>query len=387
MKIGFVIPINGLSGGLQVAYTHAHFLASQGHEVEVLISDESAGLNITAYPGFRLKTRSLKEAIRSKLTYDVLIATWWETYYEMFGLTAGHYLYFCQSDERRFYDRDHRVLFVEQTYRDRQVGVITEAKWIQAMLKKEFGVDAEYAPNGIDLKLFHPDVAPLEPKSTRRRILIEGPGGQAFKRVDLAFRVAAHFPEAEVWYVSSDGVCQPQWRHDRLLTKMKLQDMPAIYASCDVLLKLSTVEGFFGPPLEMMACGGTSVVTKVSGYDEYVRDQENALAVELDDEEGAVAAVRSLLSSDSLRKKLSEEGVRTARSMGWEGRLPLFERAVHRLVQRDRHPGLPFQIRLENDLRRTIEAQEKRIKLLEDQLYNWRPFKFWKQARGRWRAD
>ncbi|MGZ3707503.1 MAG: hypothetical protein ACXWPM_01535, partial [Bdellovibrionota bacterium] len=68
MKIGFVIPINGLSGGLQVAYTHAHFLASQGHEVEVLISDESAGLNITAYPGFRLKTRSLKEAIRSKLT-------------------------------------------------------------------------------------------------------------------------------------------------------------------------------------------------------------------------------------------------------------------------------------------------------------------------------
>ena len=45
--------------------------------------------------------------------------------------------------------------------------------------------------------------------------------------------------------------------------------MYEIYNQCDVLLKMSKVEGVFGPPLEMMACGGTCVVGNVSGYDEY----------------------------------------------------------------------------------------------------------------------
>ena len=50
-----------------------------------------------------------------------------------------------------------------------------------------------------------------------------------------------------------------------------------IYRSCDVIVKLSYVEGMFGPPLEMFHCGGTSIVYDVTGHDEYIVHGKNGL--------------------------------------------------------------------------------------------------------------
>ena len=109
--------------------------------------------------------------------------------------------------------------------------------------------------------------------------------------------------------------------------------MPAIYRSCDILLKLSSVEGFFGPPLEMMACGGTAVVSRVTGFDEYIRDGENALVVEIDDKAGAIAALKKLVQDHDLRKRLSKNGIKTAESMSWSSRTPLFAQAITELIK------------------------------------------------------
>ena len=62
--------------------------------------------------------------------------------------------------------------------------------------------------------------------------------------------------------------------------------------SCDVLIKMSRVEGFFMPPLEMMACGGTVLTGKVTGYNEYVVDGYNGLVVEQGDVESAKKKLR-----------------------------------------------------------------------------------------------
>src|SRR4051794_22959383 len=103
MRIAFVLPVNGIAGGIYVSYQQAHYLASQGHDVSILFVSGLHGLKVTHYPGFSLKTELLQQAVDQDQEYDVVFATWWETYYEMFSLKARHYLYFCQSDERRFY--------------------------------------------------------------------------------------------------------------------------------------------------------------------------------------------------------------------------------------------------------------------------------------------
>ena len=102
--------------------------------------------------------------------------------------------------------------------------------------------------------------------------------------------------------------------------------MRKIYSSCDILLKMSRVEGFFGPPLEMMACGGTAVVSKVTGYDEYIVDGYNALVVEMGDVNRARAAVKRLIEDPELRKRLIANGQQTAKNWRWEQTIDILEK-------------------------------------------------------------
>jgi hypothetical protein len=92
-----------------------------------------------------------------------------------------------------------------------------------------------------------------------------------------------------------------------------------IYRSCDVLLKLSTVEGMFGPPLEMFHCGGTAVVFDVTGHDEYIVDNENSRVVSTNDLDGVVKTIRTLLNDRSELARLKAGALRTAQAWPqWE---------------------------------------------------------------------
>jgi len=385
MKIVFLLPGNIVAGGVYVAYQQAHYLAAAGYDVTIVFASTDHGLDVRGYPGFALETRALHEVIDRQTRFDVVLATWWETFYEMFAINAERHFYFCQSDERRFYASraDFEVPFVEKTYCDPRVGIVTEARWIHHWLEDTYGATVEYAPNGIDTTQFHGGVTPLTPRGDRLRVLIEGPGSVAHKRVDLAYRVASRIPNIELWYVSNDGVVHPSWRLTRTFKHVAFQDMPAIYASCDILLKLSTVEGFFGPPLEMMACGGSVIVTKVTGHDEYIRPDQNALAVELDDEEAAHRALVRLVGDPTLRRRLATAGMATAQAMDWRDRSPLFAKAVQRLCERTQ--PMPAAARADYLVLDRLRQRASRHERRQAKLLSWPPVRAL-QALNSWKG-
>jgi glycosyltransferase involved in cell wall biosynthesis len=81
---------------------------------------------------------------------------------------------------------------------------------------------------------------------------------------------------------------------------------------------MSKVESFAMPPLEMMACGGTVIINKVTGYDEYIVDGYNALVVEQGDVKSARQKLELLMNDKMLLEKLIEGGLETARQWTWE---------------------------------------------------------------------
>jgi hypothetical protein len=87
---------------------------------------------------------------------------------------------------------------------------------------------------------------------------------------------------------------------------------PEIYRSCDILVKLSTVEGMFGPPLEIFHCGGTAIVFDVTGHDEYIVDGQNACVVRRGDMDGVVTTLRRLLSDRTELARLQAGALQTA---------------------------------------------------------------------------
>jgi hypothetical protein len=91
------------------------------------------------------------------------------------------------------------------------------------------------------------------------------------------------------------------------------------------LIKTSKVEGFFGPPLEMMSCGGVSLVFKVTGYDEYIVHEENALVANAGDVEGAAKLLSDLINDKEKFERLKLNGKETVKFWTWDRSIDYLE--------------------------------------------------------------
>lgn len=312
-KIVWVVAGLGISGGLAVILKHANNLLDKGYDVSLLTL--STGEEISWYdnnvPVYELS--NCKPYVLDNI--DVLIATAWNTESYLDQICSRRKLYFVQSDERRFIDGAEIKRTIEAGY-SKDYEYFTEAYWIQDMFHSEFGKQAFYVPNGIDTNIFNTKKL-FEPRTERKRVLIEGPIDIPFKAVEDCYNAVKDL-DCDIWFVSSAGKPRNDWRYDQFFEKVPMHMMPSIYSSCDIFIKMSRIEGFFGPPLEAMACDCVPVVGKVSGWDEYIKDEYNALAVDLKDVESAKRAVQRLLESKELRGKLLENGKATVEQWSWK---------------------------------------------------------------------
>jgi glycosyltransferase involved in cell wall biosynthesis len=318
-KIGYIIPGTGISGGIAVICEHTNRLLKRGYDVTMISEDNKTDINW--FPNQMVEIIPLSEIPDN---YDILVATGWTTAFFLKQIYAKRKIYFVQSDESRFFDKnDPNVEKVLQTYQ-MDYEFMTEAKWIKRWLKEKFDKEAIYVPNGLNQDFFF-QTDPLEPKNRKLRVLLEGPISIPFKGMADAFEVVNSL-DCEVWCVSSSGEPKPEWKCDRFFNKLPIDYMKNVYSSCDVLLKMSKVEGFFGPPLEMMACGGTAVVGKVTGYDEFIVDGYNGLVVEEGDILGAQCAIKRLEEDRELLSKLVINGKKTALEWDWERTVDIIEK-------------------------------------------------------------
>jgi glycosyltransferase involved in cell wall biosynthesis len=324
-KIAYIIPSTGIGGGLAVVIQHANRLIKKGYDVLLISTDGTDRVTWTECFA-QVVPIDTKEKYHFR-NIDLLIATYYDTVRFLKEIPSKRKLYFVQSDERRFFreDETETIEKVEETYKG-DYEFFTEAIWIQRWLKEEFGKDAYYVPNGLDTEIFH-RTKPLEEKGDKLRVLIEGPIDIWFKGMHDAYAAVREL-DVELWIISSAGKPPSYWRYDRFFEKVPMNKMKGIYSSCDVLLKMSRVEGFFGPPLEAMACGCIPVVSKVTGYDEYIVDGENALVVEMGDIKGAEIAIQRFIEEPDLREEIIKKGGKTVKEWTWERSIDYLEKVI-----------------------------------------------------------
>ena len=316
MKIIFLIGSVDISGGSYAIYQHAQYASQKGHDVTIAALLPYTFRELAWHPA----TRDLRimpfDQVGNEV-FDMAIATWWKTALALHRINAKQYAYFVQSIESRFYANDPVSLrnLVDSTYA-LPLPVITVASWVHDYLLKNFGHNCHLVRNGIRKDLYEA-TGPSElarPEGGTPRFLVEGPFGVSFKNVGGTLRLLRKARARDVWLLTSTDV---GWYPavGRVFSRIPVEKVGPIYRSCDVIVKLSYVEGMFGPPLEMFHCGGTAVVFNVTGCDEYIIDGQNALVVRSGDERGAVAAVHRLMHEPTLLAHLKAGAMRTA--AGW----------------------------------------------------------------------
>jgi hypothetical protein len=128
------------------------------------------------------------------------------------------------------------------------------------------------------------------------------------------------------------------------------------------VLKLSSVEGMFGPPLEGFHMGATCVVTPVTGHEEYVEHGFNGLVSDWDDARGTARLLDLLARDRTLLHYLRRNALLTARGWpSWGQQGQFMAAALHAIVARPAPSAVPAAAVMMRDVRTVLDFQRQLI--------------------------
>lgn len=330
----FILEDITISGGVNVVFEYALYALSKGN-IATIASRKRLSPSRACWHKETEKLRylSLDECKGEK--FDIAIVTGWSTAYDVYMINAKKYVYFVQSIESRFYNnpKSEMALLADLTY-EMPFEYVTEATWIQDYLKKEFFQEAQLVRNGINKRLFCEYGENYAVREVGKlRILVEGPIYSNIKNVARTIEICKESGADEIWLLTSSAVDNYEGV-DKVFSQLPIEDVAKVYRSCDVLVKLSLVEGMFGPPLEMFHCGGTAITYNITGSEEYIVHGENALVAEVGDEESVLRYINSLKHDRLLLERLKRGAIETAaRWPGWEVSSEKFYEAINSIAE------------------------------------------------------
>jgi len=313
IKIAILLGSPDISGGTYVIFKHALALQQYGYQITIITEHPFDINRLNWFPQAKqLRFISLKDA--ASQLYDLCLATWWKTVFFLPQIQTRKSAYFVQSIESKFCQPSERQLkeIIDFTYQ-LPFYFLTEAHWIQRYLQEIHHQSALLALNGIDKTVFKPSGETVDrSRPLGPRILVEGALGVFFKQTEAAIDVANKSGCRDIWLLTPTKIDKFPGT-TRTFSQIPFAKVSSIMRSCDLILKLSKVEGMFGPPLEMMHCGGTAVTFDVTGYDEYLKDGINSLVYPMDNFAAVIDGLSKLLKDPSYLSILKNNALNTAK--------------------------------------------------------------------------
>jgi glycosyltransferase involved in cell wall biosynthesis len=372
VRVAFLVNDLQLSGGVGVVVAHARQLQDHhGFDVTLVLAREQEDPHWHHEPLEGLPVVSLDEARAAR--YDVAISTWWETAFSLFELRADRHASFVQSLEDRFYRPGAADRLGARLVLDLPVAFITEARWIADTLSGlRPSAPCYLVRNGIDKDVFTSPLQ-LEPRIDRPlRVLVEGNANAWFKGVNEAVAAVGHMLEEHHLTVvapNRDGLIADG--ADRVVGPVSQRELAALYTESDVLVKLSRVEGMYGPPLEAFHMGATCVTTEVTGHEEYVEHGVNALICDWDDPRGTARQLDLLARDRVLLHGLRLGALESARTWPtWEQAGQFMAGALHAIRRAPPADTTAALAHLMADVRAGME--EHRWTVAKRDLLDWK---------------
>jgi glycosyltransferase involved in cell wall biosynthesis len=320
MRICFLLSGLSRSGGVNAVIQHSRWLRkNHGCEITLVLLDgkfpeDDFGLTE------EFQVTLLQDLPKDIEPFDVAIATYWESAFWIYEVPAAHYAHFVQSLEDRFFPPRTPNRMLARISQGLPLTTITEASWIAEVMEDVGSEPVHLVPNGVDKEVF----APLEeipaPHGGPLRVLVEGHPAVWFKSVPEANDVIEQMssPHEAVFVVPNPDESGEELTAGRALGPLTAGQMAEQYEWADVILKLSRVEGMFGPPLEAFHKGATCVVWPVTGHDQYIEHRVNGVVTDWDDLKGTARWLDLLAEDRKLLARLQSGALQTAKAWpGW----------------------------------------------------------------------
>lgn len=350
MKITFVLPVVGMSGGIRVISIYANLLRKRGHEVTLVSPPRRT-------PSLRERIRALIRGRRvmktqPRVSYldalgldhrvidryrpivdrdlpdaDVVVATWWETAGWVRNLSPlkGKKAYFVQDYGA------HAGQPMEEVAATWRYGLhmFTISAWLRGLMLEHTGIDdISFIPNSVDFSRFN---SPERDKQIRPTVgfLHDLRSQKGTNSILLALRrVQTEIPDLRVISFGPHLPTEPLPKGSEFFHFADDSDLPSIYSKCDVWLFASTLEGFGLPIVEAMACRTPVIATPAGAAPELLKSGGGRLIPHGDPVAMADAIVDILRLDNSDWRLLSRKAYDSVQGFTWDDATDMFEQQL-----------------------------------------------------------
>lgn len=344
MKITFVLPGGGTSGGVRCTVVACNRLLDRGHQVRLF------------YKQSLVTPKSVARSFWHKL--------WYKGCYNWIEMFKGTKIAYKDINDIHF--SPDEIIVAAGMECSAQLDVFSDLSnpklqyshgltpWIPEVTKKALSLDipkiavsssiVEQAksvskgeflavvPNGIDPNEYFPD------NSRNRRngigtIFSDHSAKDPKTILSVLELLRGKLPNTPQYIFGSS-------RRPREITSKSYAYFPTVaharqkYSSSLVWFMASRWEGFSMPVLEAMACGCAVVATDCGGTRDIITHGENGFLVEVGDVSGIVDRVDELLKNEALRKKFVRKSQETVNSFSWENAIGKLESVLLKISEK-----------------------------------------------------
>jgi len=366
LRINYIMYWTGRDGGIRVLFNFMNELVKSGYEIslttmyyydwfplsrDIKIISKRTRFNQYLLSGkLRLfknnellhRVRYLKKLYDMVPRADINVATFSPTAYvaSWKSMDGSIPFYHMQHFETIMFSNPLMKKFVSDTY-SLPIYKIANSKWLQKKLTLLTGNEYPIVNPATEHEIFYPRNG-HQRDGRDINIIALGKGGWKnavgiFYAVNL---VRSKFPEKKI-ILHFFGQSPPQGiqfdNRETIFHKNLSDDQLAeLYSNSDIQVTFSTAESFPLPPLEAMACG-SAVITTPYGTEDYAVDGLNALIVEPNNVEMLADKIRLLIENEGLRKKLTENGFKTASKFNYPEQTKILEAQFKLALNQDQN--------------------------------------------------
>lgn len=344
MKINFVIPTPGNTGGLHVIYKYAEEFQKKGHEVNIYYPLKLYLLDFSRnkiwQKGFVFyrtlvniyhfcichDEKKYNDNVNMKFVplindfyipdADYVIATAWPTAYDVakLGKEKGEKYYFIQDYE--IWDDEYKG---NESYK-LPLHHIVIAKWIDDVLNKKVGVKKRtIINNGIDLMEYHNENKKINRKEPLNFLMLYH--SLPKKGVKYGLEV---FDKIRKEYQGVTLTMFGVKKGDDIPDYVNFVENPSqneirnLYCNADIYIYPSLIEGWGLTVVEAMAAKCAVVGTNTGCLIDIGINGKNVMISEPKDIEGMVDNIRLLIEDRELLEKISIEGYESVQKLSWD---------------------------------------------------------------------
>lgn len=365
MRVTFVLPYAGLTGGNRVLSIYASRLHKRGHDVLVVshppekprllrrlkwvVSGRvSPAEPATSFFDDLMVPHRVLEAARPVTDddvpdADVVLATYWKTALGVAGLSSrkGAKAILLQGYET---SPGRWEAAIDEAWQ-LPLHKIVVSKWLVELARDRFGdSNVHYVPNSVDTNQFHapargkqktPTVGMLYSTLHLRGVDVSLAALEKLKTQVGNLRVVAFGAEP-----ISARLALPEWVEFHYFPPQN--QLRLLYGQCDVWLCGSRREGFHLPMLEAMACRCPVVSTRIGGPADTIEEGVNGFLVDVEDPTMLAKRLSEVLAlSDEGWRRLSDAALATAIRYSWDDATDLLENAFRDVIRSRGAASLP----------------------------------------------